>query len=896
MLLLVFTGINQLEAHSDNDMYDGLYGNRFAINDHMSVYADNNIQQFTIVRRPFSSNALTNMISYSNIYRDSRLNSSNIYIHNIATGAKLNNNNSVVAFIAETMDHKSYLIVMWIPITSSDPNEINFVELSTNNIVKQNVLGIDSDSAHIYVVQLASTLYYDVNSKINRTYHNVGFWDPHQFMIGEALAVTNDQRLFLLAYRQGKYELRPASSRFYLCLYTVDLSNVSKPISMDPFEWTMTFPVAYLSENREYAALSLDLNEESDMLIAGIASMNSVVIFSIKDRSKPPSVFNNHTLLQKNVLFGRSVALLNNDTYAVLAYATSTLPWSSSQIQFYSLDINSNPKPIFVFPNNQQPLPVSTRLQSLYRIIKFLSWDSNNIGLLLDPFKILLLPASPPGYCSSLNNTHENYMTFSVYKPRPCIPGTYKHTSGLGPCFICPTHSKNNGSSAINCERCFATNTSRCFPGAINEIDTVELTNHDQGNPYPISPESTQFDDLLLQNILRLPTTTKECLLLSPVFWACIIILVCLVFFLISKLIVPCFKHVNGQTILKNIFVRVDLIGEGQYWLGGLISTSLFVLIIFSCKFSISFMNLYPYEQSSILERISTTCDSSLVNAKFSSSLQLISLHKHQEEKPIFRLLEQQSISLYVQFISTAFTCDDLQIQQMRDHELSTPLGNSNCSANNSILQVSTTFLPQHFVTTEFELNGPHFVGGLRVCLSAPSVSTENEKYTAKQMDFCQFLFVDNQTIASKQKIYIKLIKIINRTASITSEDDDVIYSGLWLPTLMSGALTDELLFTQKGEHYRYLPMKTSLIVDISESEFFVKNTQEPIARTYEIIFNTILFSMLCLDLLGLLFIVFKMAIRPLISLARKRFRSKRTNLASSAIQRVDSQLHAYQY
>ena len=333
MLLLVFTGINQLEAHSNNDIYDGLYGNRFAINDHMSVYADNTIQQFTIVRRPFSSKALTDTISYGNIYRDSRLNSSTIHIHNIATGAKLNNNNSVFAFIAENMDHKSYLIVMRIPITSSDPNEIDFVELTTNNIVKQNVLGIDSDSAHICVVQLAYTLYYDVNSKKNRTYANVGLWDPHQFTIGEALAVTNDQRLFLLAYRQGKHELKPQSSRFYLCLYTVYLSNVSKPISMVPFEWTMTFPEAYLSENREYAALSLDLNEESDMLIAGIASMNSVVIFSIKDRSKPPSVFNNHTLSQKNVLFGRSVALLNNDTYAVLAYATSPLPWSSSQIQ-----------------------------------------------------------------------------------------------------------------------------------------------------------------------------------------------------------------------------------------------------------------------------------------------------------------------------------------------------------------------------------------------------------------------------------------------------------------------------------------------------------------------------------------------------------------------------------
>jgi hypothetical protein len=55
--------------------------------------------------------------------------------------------------------------------------------------------------------------------------------------------------------------------------------------------------------------------------------------------------------------------------------------------------------------------------------------------------------------------------------------------------------------------------------------------------------------------------------------------------------------------------------------------------------------------------------------------------------------------------------------------------------------------------------------------------------------------------------------------------------------------LTDDLLFSQKGNFSRYLLTQMTLVVDIIESEFYMINTQEPIARTYEITFNTILFS-----------------------------------------------------
>ncbi|UJR12160.1 hypothetical protein I4U23_016337 [Adineta vaga] len=859
IIVLIFTNTNGLEEHlleQEND----IRGTRLTVNDHIAMFADNPSKRFIIINKPCSSAPLKETSDYDRITNnENKLSIS--YVHNIITGAKPNKNNSIFAFIAQTNNTNCYLIVMWISLGGFEIKETKQIEIKGNVIANQIVLGIDSESKHLYVVHLSGTLYFNVNSKMFQVY-GMNFWERQYFMRGEALAVTNDQRLYLLAYRERK-DKNQTGNKQYRCLYTVDHSNVSMPISLEVIEWPVNFPSTYLNTHRELSTLSIDLNEYSNVLIIGIPLIDSVLIFSIEDRLKSPILIKNHTSIEKGVSFGKSVSFLDNKTYIVLAYAMST-SWSKSQIHFYSLDdMNTNQKPLLIFPNNQQLLPLPNILPTTYRIANFLSCNSDNLVLYLDPLHILFLPSSSPGYFSNIIEQYEvSDLPVVVYQPEPCMPGTHKQTKSFGPCTLCPMNTKNNGSSGITCEKCSSTNQSKCFLGSINEIDINEITNSDQAYSYPVSPESTQFEDLLLQNIFTLPITTKECFFISPVFWACSIIIICFLLFLIVKYILSRFKHKNGQRILKNIFIHVDLIGEGQYWLGGIISISLFILVIFACKFSISFVNLYPYEEISILKH----CDNSLINAKFSSSLQLLSLQKHEQEKPIFTLLDQQNLNLNIQFISTGFTCDKLTIEQIRDHAYSIS-PDFNCYKNNSIIYISTN-LPEHIITMKFDLIGPYFIAGIRLCLSAPSSSTQNKKYIAKEMKFCQFLSVSNQTITTDPTINIKIIKIINRTASMSvdSDDDDAIYSGLWLPTLTSTTLTDESLYLKKGHSYRYLSTKTTLIIYIRESEFFMKNTQEPIARSYEIIFNTILFSMLCLDLLGILFILFKSIIHPLLN------------------------------
>ncbi|CAF4760148.1 unnamed protein product [Rotaria sp. Silwood1] len=522
---------------------------------------------------------------------------------------------------------------------------------------------------------------------------------------------------------------------------------------------------------------------------------------------------------------------------------------SSQDFQAFALGINpygthayvvqlETPKPLFVFPNNQQEIE-PTRLQSLpHRIVSLMTWNSHSVGLVVDAPAVILIPASLPGYYSA---KIEKYGAIAIYKSISCIPSTHQVKRSFGPCMICPLGSKNDGSAGEMCVKCTTNDTLWCFSGAIHEIDMTNITSYDQANPYPESLHTTEFDDILLQNIFQLSFENRHCVLVSPLFWTCVAVGCCIMIFIMIQLLSRCSKSQIRPQFFEKLFSHFDVISEGKHWLGGLISLSLLVLITFVCKFSISFAHLYPIEETSFEKRQSASCDDRLLNAKLTSSLQLLSTLEHDNEKPIFTLLNEQNITLIVQFISTGYTCENVILQQNRDRGLSIPFTNFNCLKSNGILTI-TTLLPQHVVAMQFNLNGPHFVGGLRLCFSAPSVINTNAYSKVQQMNTCQFFYTPNQTLTRDPTVNVKMTKVINRTAGLTIHENTT-YTGIWLPSFTVNTLSDELLFSLGAEYLRYVPKKTTLVVVITESEFYMKNTQEPIARQYEIVFSTVLFA-----------------------------------------------------
>lgn len=98
---------------------------------------------------------------------------------------------------------------------------------------------------------------------------------------------------------------------------------------------------------------------------------------------------------------------------------------------------------------------------------------------------------------------------------------------------------------------------------------------------------------------------------------------------------------------------HIDLIGEDRHWIGGIASSGIFVLVFFTGLFSIQYINQYPIED--INGDSSFSCDSQIINRRFTNGLQLLALPKSDEELPIFNLLDEQPFILKLDLINTFY-------------------------------------------------------------------------------------------------------------------------------------------------------------------------------------------------------------------------------------------------
>ncbi len=55
-----------------------------------------------------------------------------------------------------------------------------------------------------------------------------------------------------------------------------------------------------------------------------------------------------------------------------------------------------------------------------------------------------------------------------------------------------------------------------------------------------------------------------------------------------------------------------------------------------------------------------------------------------------------------------------------------------------------------------------------------------------------------------------------------------------------------------------------TLTIVISETPYYIKNTQSPIAKEPEIIFHTLLFAFLCLEICAMIFLICELFLLPL--------------------------------
>ncbi|CAF1686154.1 unnamed protein product [Rotaria magnacalcarata] len=212
--------------------------------------------------------------------------------------------------------------------------------------------------------------------------------------------------------------------------------------------------------------------------------------------------------------------------------------------------------PTAIIPNSQQPIP-STISSELINLV------STPSGLVVLDVSggILFILSTPPSYYASTdpNLAPDSIAIPSISTTQSCLAGMMKGDAGLHPCSLCPRGWRSSVGS-INCTVCNA--SAFCPPGTVAEVSQTELQTISQAYPYYKNPDTTLFDDVLLNNVFHIGST-RHCVVVSPTFWTLIVLIPLLTLIGILLMCQQCSRSSHDSACMKTIkkwFKRTDLV------------------------------------------------------------------------------------------------------------------------------------------------------------------------------------------------------------------------------------------------------------------------------------------------------------------------------------------------
>jgi hypothetical protein len=196
--------------------------------------------------------------------------------------------------------------------------------------------------------------------------------------------------------------------------------------------------------------------------------------------------------------------------------------------------------------------------------------------------------------------------------------------------------------------------------------------------------------------------------------------------------------------------------GEGELWVGGLVSFAIIVLVSFAFAFSSGYLGQYPVETAG---PSNFACDTTIRNSKFDTSLLSLAIPPSDNEQIMFNLLNSQTFSLHVDFLNTLAACACVSAAQILGGGISTSsLSIDTCtSSSNGTLSLSLT-LPYQGMTVQLVIADIQLIGAVRLGLSGDEVVGELQ--TLKGLNFRQTFSIDDRTLAQNVNINLQLTKV----------------------------------------------------------------------------------------------------------------------------------------
>ncbi|CAF1118135.1 unnamed protein product [Adineta ricciae] len=872
-LILILAKLHANGAFNPDRTDYNAYGVKIAMNEDFLVLAQNKNDPptFLIQFAPYNDTQTPLQCTTSHV------NLTNSFIYTVVAGKSQPKNHTQFYFAGEFTNNHSAIIVGTVIYTrtnatkSSNGNSslrcstsfaYHYQLISNYGHQEYLILGVEPSGRYVYGFSNEFIFLFDSRNTSRIDIWNASITWPDTSFIPHAVDIHQSFGVISGFINEGRNSTVKYSPMIYLINYNQSnncpiVVNQYKPVAT-PGTWQDLLTNADANYYSAKYDMSVSINDYGDVLV-GMQFINRVFLFSVNlTKSTKLNFVSRHTN-GRTLGNGKSIAWLQNGIAALIVNIyTLDYVWTTSQVHIYDIQssgYNSNSTPLSVFPNNHQKLP-STIDPVFLNIVS----SPSSLALLDNRGRIIIFLPTLPGFYLTIQDTGTMPL---VTTAQPCLPGTYKNQSGIHDCTLCPAGTRNPGNVSTFCIPC-SPNTF-CPLASANEVSQTALQTVNQAIPYPKSPESVIFDEILIQNMFSIGS--GRCLQISPLFWTLVVAGLAVLVILIMGILKFFTKDPRGErvrSLLKCIFRHTDLIGEGELWVGGLASFSVIVLVIFACIFSQNYVKQYPIETSSDSH---FACDLSIRNAKFETSVQSLAIPLTDADQKMFDLLNNQEFILKVDFVNTIIKCDAVSIEVLFGITWST-IRWLNCDNINYTLTLSIP-LPYQHISVQIYIADVRTIGAIRVGLFGQEQSSEN--YALKQLKFYQPFHKNGNILARNLPIALALTKVINETLAI--DGGDPIFSGIYIPTF---TVDYNSLFFTEDQFIRSTLTLTTLTLVITETPYYVKNLQQPIAKPSEIVFQNLLFITVCLELFGLIFLSYKLLFKPFYLNVLKKYRDGR--------------------
>ena len=547
-------GMSYTKVVNNND----IYGAKISMNDQLVVYAANLYLTYVVFLAPYSNPVLCtpNMT-------DTGTNGLQCdFVYSVITSK---NSSTLPYFVYSCIDIKNRHVIgryMFINNGTTCAYQHRNTIVSGNYSQQDNfIIGLDLQDKNVYAFTDDFLVYLDLQT------WQMNIWPNTLSISPRAIDFTKD-----FAVLAGYCQDTPLEASE--CAIVVHVNgSLSRPSYTSTFSiwnslnfsWSDPRSTHFIASSRVYSTqnlMSVSIATSSNRVLIGIRALNTVLLYVVNNSISSNTIYPLSTRQtgMNRMGFGRSVAWLDNEGKKAMIianqYTYTTNEWISSSVHVYDIEsdgFSDHTQPILIYPNSQQKISPLMN-PSFIRLVS--SPTSGHVAIFDTSGNAFVILNAPPGFYPATDQTN-----FSA--SAPCIPGTYRQYASIEICIPCPNGTMSN-TGGINCDTCPDRDVF-CPYGAVNALPYNAFEAMEQEENYPESPETTVFDDILMQNMFSLGTQSRHCVLVSPITWVLVVFGfggLILMAMGISTIICPGVHPIRDKA--KGIFKKMDLIGEGQ--------------------------------------------------------------------------------------------------------------------------------------------------------------------------------------------------------------------------------------------------------------------------------------------------------------------------------------------